>query len=99
MNGEHIIVWEKRDSSISPLIIQKNFVNPITGKHSQLIECLWGIAKNKIMRAMRGTTTKNMQGHLSEHWFRSITSKDSSIVFENILKLYKSHYDNTLKEN
>jgi hypothetical protein len=70
----------------------ENFVNPKTGRHSQLIECLWGIAKNKIMRSMRGTYKKNMQGHLSEQWFRSINPKDNVIVFENILKLYKFHY-------
>ena len=44
----------------------KNYVDPISGKHTQLIECLWGVAKSKIMRSMKGTCSKNLQGHLAE---------------------------------
>jgi len=42
---------------------------------------------------MRGTTKKNMQGHLSEKWFSSITPKDSGEVFKSILNLYKEYHD------
>jgi len=51
-----------------------------------------GVAKNKIMRAMKGTTVKNMQGHLSEQWFRSINSKNTKDLFVSILKLYREYY-------
>lgn len=69
----------------------ENFVDPKTGKHTQLIECLWGIAKNKIMRSMSGTNTANLPGHLAEIWYRSINDKDSSILFKNILSLLSKY--------
>jgi len=46
---------------------------------------------------MRCTNKKNIQSHLSEQWFRSINPKDNVIEFENMLKLYNSHYLEKLK--
>lgn len=68
----------------------KNFVDPNSGKHTQLIECLWGIAKNKIMRSMKGTSQANLPGYLAEIWYRSIIPKEPSTVFKNILNLLKN---------
>ena len=65
---------------------KKNFVNPKTGKHTQLIECLWGIAKAKITKAKRGSP-KHLQGYLAEQWFRSINSKNPPELFVNVMKL------------
>ena len=69
----------------------KNYVDPTSGKHTQLIECLWGVAKNKIMRAMKGNSQENLKGHLAEQWFRSINSKSSDILFEKTLNLLKQN--------
>jgi len=60
----------------------ENFVDPYTGKHTQLIECLWSIAKYKIMRSMKGTTLQNLPGHLAEQWFRSLHPKDGATIFK-----------------
>lgn len=63
----------------------KNFVDPSSKKHTQLIECIWGVAKNKIMKQMKGTSLRNLPGHLAEHWFRSQYPKEGYIIFEKIL--------------
>lgn len=68
----------------------ENFVNPVTNQHTQIIECLWGHAKFKIMRAMRGTTEQNLQGHLAEFWYRSTLEKKGKLVFRDILFQLKS---------
>ena len=33
---------------------KENFVNPKTGKHTQLVECLWGVNKKQIPNRIRG---------------------------------------------
>ena len=38
---------------------KKNFVDPKTKKHSQLIECLWGEAKSTILKRSRGSFKNN----------------------------------------
>ncbi|CAF3700217.1 unnamed protein product [Rotaria socialis] len=47
----------------------QNFIDPRTGCHTQLIECLWSHVKTKILRAMRGTPLLN--SHLTEYWYRT----------------------------
>ena len=53
----------------------KNFVDPEGRKHTQLIECLWSVARATIMRRGRGTCKGNLPGYLGEQWFRSIHQK------------------------
>jgi hypothetical protein len=65
-----------------------NFVDPASKQHTQLIECLWLVAKSTIMKRRRGTVTKNLNGHLAEEWFRSI-HRNPSIIFLNILLILK----------
>jgi transposase-like protein len=65
----------------------ENFVNPTTGKHTQLIECLWGHAKTKIMRNMHGTSEANLPAHLAERWFRSL--HDEKDIFKQILPILR----------
>ncbi|CAF0729220.1 unnamed protein product [Didymodactylos carnosus] len=60
----------------------QNFVDPHTGCHTQLIECLWGQAKTKILRAMRGSTL--LDSHLNEFWYRSVHKDMFSSILTDI---------------
>ncbi|CAF0714116.1 unnamed protein product, partial [Brachionus calyciflorus] len=77
----------------------KNFVNPTTGKHTQLIECLWNVAKQKIMRQSRGTSHENLPSHLAEQWFRSISPNSGHLVFKKILEFVRDYYINLQLKN
>ena len=69
----------------------ENFVNPETGKNTQLIECLWNVAKYKIMRSVKGTTKDLLKGYLAEQWYRSINPNQGNLLFEKILFLLRDH--------
>jgi predicted ABC-class ATPase len=75
----------------------KNFVDPVTKQHTQLIECLWLVAKSTIMKRRRGTCTKNLPGHLAEDWLRSL-DKNYPNVFIKILSLLKSFSNSEVVE-
>ena len=76
----------------------KNFVDPKTRKHTQLIECLWNVAKAKIIKRARGLKESKLPGYLGEEWFRSThIEKNNHLIFESILNLLKKNsYDNIL---
>ena len=66
----------------------ENFVNPKNGMHSQLIECLWGVSKLRIVKNIRGTSKTKLPSHLAEFWFRSKHEKKGSVIFREILILF-----------
>jgi hypothetical protein len=70
----------------------QNFVNPDTKKHSQLIECLWSVAKTKIMKSMKGTSFKNLPLHLAEFWYRSIQPQNGADFFKALVNDMKDYY-------
>ncbi|CAF0966982.1 unnamed protein product [Brachionus calyciflorus] len=72
----------------------ENFINPVTGKNTQLIECLWNVAKYKIMKSVKGTTRKLLKGYLAEQWYRGINPNQGHFIFEKILFLIKDHLKN-----
>ena len=47
----------------------QNFVNPVTGAHTQTIEGFWGNAKH-IFKSMRGSSAIQLSAHLDEIMFR-----------------------------
>lgn len=49
-----------------------NFIDPITGAHTQRIESHWGHVKTEIVRKMRGTSLNLLPGHLATYWWRGI---------------------------
>jgi transposase-like protein len=48
------------------------FVDPRTGAHTQLIECLWGPLKLKVLKQMRGTTEAMKKRQLVESWWKGL---------------------------
>jgi transposase len=71
----------------------KNFVDPVSKQHTQLIECFWGHAKHSIMRSKRGTTQDLLPYHLAEFWYRSTRPKSGAMVFKDVLYLLKLIYN------
>ena len=53
-----------------------NFVDPKTKRHTQLIERLWGIAKNMIMHDEKRTNKAHLPFRLAEQWYRSFFIKN-----------------------
>ena len=87
MNGVPIKKYTKHGFKHFTVNHKKNFVDPKTKKHSQLIECLWGVAISTIIKRSRGSFKDNLPGKLAEHWLRSIHIKTPVVIFEEILKL------------
>lgn len=77
----------------------KNFVDPKSKKHTQLIECLWNVAKYKAIKRSRGLKESKLPGYLGEQWFRSThIEKEGPDIFISILKLVKKNtYSDVLK--
>ena len=68
----------------------KNFIDPRSGRHTQLMECLWSCAKLKIIKRSRGLQESKLPGYLGEEWFRSThIEKHGPIIFKSILNLIK----------
>ena len=43
----------------------ENFVDPVTGRHTQLIECLWNVAKTEIDKRAMGKSESILEGYLA----------------------------------
>lgn len=70
---------------------QENFVDPVTGVHTQLIERTWLDAKVKILKKQRGVPLKNLQSHLDEvSWrIRNLKSEDLLTTFlQSVAEVY-----------
>jgi hypothetical protein len=74
---------------------QHNFIDPDTGGHTQLIECLWNRLRFKIIRQARGVGN-NLPHWLAEAWWRSLHTHPkrgpSKDLFEEYLKLVAHVY-------
>ena len=66
---------------------KKNFVNPDTGKHTQLVECLWGLNKKRIPNRIRGKSCDLLQPYLAEQWWKSVNGTYGPDLFEKIIKI------------
>ncbi|KAF4527821.1 hypothetical protein B566_EDAN016305 [Ephemera danica] len=53
----------------------KNFVDPVTGVHTRLIERFWVDLKFKILRSMHGTTPEMLPGYLIEAWWKGLNPR------------------------
>ena len=51
---------------------QQNFVDPVTGCNTEMIESHWASVEARIQTRGRGTRSKMLQMHLIEAWWRSI---------------------------
>lgn len=61
---------------------QENYVDPVTGAHTQSIERSWLDAKVKILKKMRGVPLHMLQGHLDEYcWRMSHKGEDLFLAF------------------
>lgn len=67
----------------------QNFVNPVTGAHTQTIEGFWGNAK-QMFKCMRGSTATQLPAHLDEIVFRW-NNKDRDI-FELLMSKISHFY-------
>ena len=67
----------------------ENFVDSSTGAHTQLIECLWNVAKIEIDKRARGKSEHLLHGYLAQKWFFSVTGKDQQKRFEEICSVLK----------
>ena len=74
----------------------ENFVDPKTGKHTQLIECLWNVAKNEIDKRARGKSEHLLHGYLAQKWFFSKTAKDIQSRFLAICNVMNEHNYNDI---
>ena len=68
---------------------KENFVNPKTGKHTQLVECLWGVNKRKIPNRIRGKSCHLLQAYLAQQWFKSLHGDFGPELFQLILPILK----------
>ena len=51
---------------------KENFVNPKTGKHTQLVECLWAVNKKKFQIESVEKNCHLLQSYLAQQWWKSI---------------------------
>ena len=51
---------------------KNNFVNPETGKHTQLFEFLCEVNKRQIQNRIRGKSCILLQTYIAQQWWKSI---------------------------
>ena len=62
----------------------ENFVDPITGAHTQTLEALWNPLKTKILKNMKGTSSDLLLSHSSEYWVRSLVNEDREFFYQTL---------------
>ena len=62
----------------------KNFVNPDTGVHTNLIENLWMLLKNHLRRT-RHKSHEKIPSYIAEFCFRQKYKNDNNCLFNKIL--------------
>lgn len=73
----------------------KNFVDPTTGAHTQLIERSWVELKSKVLRSMRGTT--QISRHLVEAWWKGLHPRGTR--FEEFITDLKKTFQTTWSQD
>ena len=73
------------------VVHQENFVDPLTGVHTQNIEAYWSRAKHKI-KAVYGSTLPLIPSYLDEFMWRERYGLNTSEAFDNILAHIAEHY-------
>ena len=61
----------------------QNFVDPVTGAHTQAIESYWAKVKSKF-KSMKGVSTAQLPGYLDERMWRGRHGRDVGDAFANI---------------
>ena len=51
---------------------QQNFVNPVTGANTQMIERAWKCARLKIIKNINNVHPNSLSGYLAEFWWRPL---------------------------
>ena len=72
-------------------------MNSETGKHTQLVECLWSVNKRQIPNRIRGKCVDVLQLYLAQQWWRSVNGNEGSSNFIKILNILKQlNYETVL---
>ena len=67
------------------------FVNSLTGEHTQNIESLWCRVKKKLQR-MKGCHAGELSGYLDEFMWREWHGTSPRVAFDNILQNIADQY-------
>jgi len=51
---------------------QQNFVDPVTGANTEIIERAWKCARLKIIKNANNVHPNSLSGYLAEIWWRSL---------------------------
>ena len=62
----------------------ENFVDPVTGAHTQTIEALSNPLKTKVLKNMQGTSSGLLLSHLSEYWAQSLAKDDKDFFYQTL---------------
>ena len=73
------------------VIHQENFVDPVTGVHTQGVEAYWSRVKQKI-KAVYGSRLPLVQSYLDEFMWRERFGHNTAESFDTILQHIAEHY-------